>query len=90
MKMFEIIERAIANFDSLPEEDKERFAGMCAILAACITEHQKAVWLIDRDDTVSVMAVNANELEIAQLIGEGYELLNCAVMEDAPPKEMMN
>jgi hypothetical protein len=46
--------------------------------------------LIDREDTVSVMAVNANELEIAQLIGEGYELFNCAVMEAAPPKEMMN
>jgi len=90
MKMFEIIERSIANFDSLSEEDKERFAGMCSILAACLVDGRKAVWMVDTDERLTIMSLHCDEFEMAQLVTEGYHSLHCAIMEEAPPKEEMN
>jgi hypothetical protein len=90
MKFHEIIEDAIADFDGLPEEQREHFAGMCSVLAACYVGDDRAVVLLDAEERVTIMAINADELSVVELVADAYEAVNAHVMEDAPPKEMMN
>jgi hypothetical protein len=85
-----IVERAIAEFDALPEEQREHFVGVCTMLAACYVGKDKAVVLLDTEDKVTIMAINADELSVAEIVVDAYEAVNAHVMENAPPKEMMN
>ena len=90
MSLRDIIRAAVPEFESMTPDDRERFAGMCGLLAASIIDGKKAVWMIDTDERLTLMSVNCNEFEMAQLVSEGYHSLNCSIMEEAPPKEEMN
>ena len=90
MSLLDIVRDAVPAFDDMTPDDKERFAGMCGVFAACIVDGKKAVWMIDTDERLTMMSINCNEFEMAQLVSEGYHSLNCSIMEDAPPKEEMN
>lgn len=77
----------------LSKEHRDHFAATIALLATCYDEESRsrAVILVDRpDDMLHVVSLNANELDVAELIQNGATLLNLVVMEDAPPKELFN
>jgi hypothetical protein len=90
MSLLAILKNTVPIFDEMSPDDKERFTSMCGILAAAIIEGRKIVWMLDVDTRVTMMAINCNDFEAAELVSETYHALNCSIMEDAPPKEEMN
>lgn len=81
------------SISKLPKDHRDHFAATIALLATCYDPQSRAraVILVDRpDDMLHVVSLNANELDVAELIQNGATLLNVVVMEDAPPKEMFN
>ena len=89
-RLRQLVQEAAARFDSMDEEAHERFAGICAALAACCAGEGKAVVLVDSGPTVTMMAVNCDEFEMASIVAGGHEAMEMYHIDDAPPKGEMN
>ncbi len=83
----------MAKVESMSQEARDHFKIVIEQLITCyLDEKSHAVVLIDHDDNdkTAMIAVNANEMEVANLLNIGALASASMVMEDMPDKGMLN
>jgi hypothetical protein len=86
----EDMERALS---SMTPEQREHLRLLIATLVNCyLSEDRHALVLLgnDKEESVKVVAVNTTDMEAANLLGAVDCYLNFRLLDEAPPKEMMN
>lgn len=84
------VEAAVALMD---EEQRDQLKMVIATLIECyLTDHKHALLLVgdDKEDALKVVAINATDMEAANLLQAVDCYLNFRLLGEAPPKEMMN
>jgi len=81
--------------DKLGQQDeglRNHFAQLIMMLAKCYDEDapNKAVVLVDTGESLLTFCAGADEMELADMIGQANEMAQAMVLRDAPPKEMFN
>ena len=75
-----------------PQELRDHFAQVLLELVGCYkTENnRKAVLLIDSNEVLVTMAINATESDVVDVLIRASDIFLSAQTVDAPPKEMFN
>ena len=91
-KSAESDEKMLNQLAALPEKDQEHFKMLVRLISRCYGKDAAASGvLIVRDSArLAVLSVNANDIDMAEIIMCAAEATGSVLMEDAPPKEMFN
>ncbi len=84
---------AMDSLGKLPEYKRDQFGLLLVNLAKCYMEGSKshALVLVNvSDEAMLTFAINADEMEAADLVNRAQEVLNTIVTEDAPDRAMFN
>jgi hypothetical protein len=82
----------IANLSKRDEGVRDHFAQLILTLAKCynLDAPHKAVVLVDTGEALLTFCAGADEMDMAEMIGQANEMAQAMVVRDAPPKEMFN
>jgi hypothetical protein len=82
----------IANLSKRDEGVRDHFAQLIMTLAKCynMDAPHKAVVLVDTGDAMLTFCAGADEMDMAEMIGQANEMAQALTLRDAPPKEMFN
>jgi len=71
---------------------RDHFAQLIMMLAKCYDPDlpNKAVLLVDTGEAMLTFCVGADEIELAEMVGQANEMAQALTMRDAPPKELFN
>jgi hypothetical protein len=85
-------EDTIANLRKRDEGVRDHFAQLILTLAKCynLDEPHKAVVLVDTGDSLLTFCAGADEMDMAEMVGQANEMAQAIVLRNAPPKEMFN
>jgi len=82
----------IANLSKRDEGVRDHFAQLIMTLAKCydLEAPHKAVVLVDTGEALLTFCAGADEMDMAEMIGQANDMAQAMVLRDAPPKEMFN
>ena len=82
----------IANLSKRDEGVRDHFAQLILTLAKCynLDEPHKAVVLVDTGEALLTFCAGADEMDMAEMVGQANEMAQAIVLRNAPPKEMFN
>ena len=82
----------IANLSKRDEGVRDHFAHLIMTLAKCynLEAPHKAVVLVDTGEALLTFCAGADEMDMAEMIGQANEMAQAMLLRDAPPKEMFN
>jgi hypothetical protein len=82
----------IANLSKRDEGVRDHFAQLVLTLAKCynLDAPHKAVVLVDTGESLLTFCAGADEMDMAEMIGQANEMAQAILLRDAPPKEMFN
>ena len=82
----------IANLSKRDEGVRDHFAQLILTLAKCynLDAPHKAVVLVDTGEALLTFCAGADEMDMAEMIGQANEMAQALTLRDAPPKEMFN
>jgi hypothetical protein len=82
----------IAALNNADEGLRDHFGQLILMLAKCYDPDlpNKAVVLVDTGGAMLTFCVGADELELAEMIGQANDMAQAMVLRDAPAKEMFN
>jgi hypothetical protein len=82
----------IANLSKRDEGVRDHFAQLILTLAKCynLEAPHKAVVLVDTGEALLTFCAGADEMDMAEMIGQANEMAQALLLRDAPPKEMFN
>jgi hypothetical protein len=82
----------IANLSKRDEGVRDHFAQLILTLAKCynLEAPHKAVVLVDTGEALLTFCAGADEMDMAEMIGQANEMAQAMLLRDAPPKEMFN
>jgi hypothetical protein len=85
-------EQLLKHLAKLPDKEQEHFKLLVRMLAKCYGPDAPASGvLIVRDHRqIALMSVNANDLDVTEIVMSAADAMSEAILEDAPPKEMFN
>jgi hypothetical protein len=85
-------EDTIANLRKRDEGVRDHFAQLILTLAKCynLDEPHKAVVLVDTGEALLTFCAGADEMDMAEMVGQANEMAQAIVLRNAPPKEMFN
>ena len=71
---------------------RDHFAQLILTLAKCynLEAPHKAVVLVDTGEALLTFCAGADEMDMAEMIGQANEMAQAMLLRDAPPKEMFN
>ncbi len=84
------VEAALAQ---MTEDQREHLRFVIGELIHCyLNEDRHGLLLMtgDKDPNLTIIAINSTDMEAAHLLGSADTFLNFRLLDDAPPKEMMN
>lgn len=78
--------------DKMSHAQREHFRMVLSQLVECYVDDKKhgVVIIGDESPLVAVMAINATDMDAAELLQIADKHLNYRATQDAPPKEMFN
>ena len=82
----------IANLSKRDEGVRDHFAQLILTLAKCynLEAPHKAVVLVDTGEALLTFCAGADEMAMAEMIGQANEMAQALTLRNAPPKEMFN
>jgi hypothetical protein len=82
----------IANLSKRDEGVRDHFAQLILTLAKCynLDAPHRAVVLVDTGEALLTFCAGADEMDMAEMIGQANEMAQAMLLRDAPPKEMFN
>ena len=82
----------IANLSKRDEGVRDHFAQLILTLAKCynLDAPHRAVVLVDTGEALLTFCAGADEMDMAEMIGQANEMAQALLLRDAPPKEMFN
>jgi hypothetical protein len=82
----------IANLSKRDEGVRDHFAQLILMLAKCynLDAPHKAVVLVDTGEALLTFCAGADEMDMAEMVGQANEMAQAMVLRNAPPKEMFN
>lgn len=85
-------EQMLKHLATLPDKEQEHFKLLVRMLAKCYGSDAPASGvLILRDHRqIALMSVNANDLDVTEMIMSAADAMSETLLEGAPPKEMFN
>lgn len=92
MSIFKDEKEMEACLEKMSVHQREHFRLLISQLIECYVDEKKhgVVIIGDESPLVAVMAVNASEMDAAELLQIADKHLQYRAVEDAPPKEMFN
>ena len=71
---------------------RDHFGRLILMLAKCYDPDlpNKAVVLVDTGESMLTFCVGADDMELAEMLGQANEMAQALTMRDAPPKELFN
>jgi hypothetical protein len=71
---------------------RDHFAQLILMLAKCynLEAPHKAVVLVDTGEALLTFCAGADEMDMAEMVGQANEMAQAILLRDAPPKEMFN
>jgi hypothetical protein len=80
---------ALSNSD---EGLRDHFGKLILLLAKCYNPDlpHKAVVIIDTGESLLTFCAGADEMELAEMLGQANDMAQALTMRDAPPKELFN
>jgi hypothetical protein len=83
---------AIEDLRNSDEGLRDHFGRLILMLAKCYNENapHKAVVVIDTGESLLTFCAGADEMELAEMIGQANEMAQAMVLRNAPPKELFN
>ena len=83
---------AIEDLRNSDEGLRDHFGRLILMLAKCYNENapHKAVVVIDTGESLLTFCAGADEMALAEMIGQANEMAQAMVLRNAPPKEMFN
>ena len=71
---------------------RDHFAQLIMVLAKCynLDAPHRAVVLVDTGEALLTFCAGADEMDMAEMIGQANEMAQAILLRDAPPKEMFN
>jgi hypothetical protein len=71
---------------------RDHFAQLIMTLAKCynMDAPHKAVVLVDTGEALLTFCAGADEMDMAEMIGQANEMAQALTLRNAPPKEMFN
>jgi hypothetical protein len=88
----DVWEDTIAQLSKRDEGVRDHFAQLILMLAKCYNPDlpHKAVVVIDTGEALLTFCAGADEMELADMLGQANEMAQALTLRDAPPKEMFN
>ena len=85
-------DNTIAALSNSDEGLRDHFGKLILLLAKCYNPElpHKAVVIIDTGESLLTFCAGADEMELAEMIGQANEMAQALTLRDAPPKEMFN
>jgi len=85
-------EQMLKHLAMLPDKEQEHFKLLVRMLAKCYGPDAPASGvLILRDHRqIMVLSVNANDLDVTEMLMSAADAMSETILEDAPPREMFN
>jgi hypothetical protein len=82
----------IAQLSKRDEGLRDHFGKLILLLAKCYNPDlpHKAVVVIDTGEALLTFCAGADEMELAEMLGQANDMAQALTMRDAPPKEMFN
>jgi hypothetical protein len=82
----------IAALSNSDEGLRDHFGKLILLLAKCYNPDlpHKAVVVIDTGEALLTFCAGADEMELADMLGQANEMAQALTLRDAPPKEMFN
>ena len=82
----------IAALSNSDEGLRDHFGRLILLMAKCYNPElpHKAVVIIDTGESLLTFCAGADEMELAEMIGQANEMAQALTLRDAPPKEMFN
>jgi hypothetical protein len=82
----------IAALSNSDEGLRDHFGKLILLLAKCYNPDlpHKAVVIIDTGESLLTFCAGADEMELAEMVGQANEMAQAMVLRNAPPKEMFN
>ena len=82
----------IANLSKRDEGVRDHFAQLILMLAKCynLDAPHKAVVLVDTGEALLTFCAGADEMDMAEMLTQAYDMSQAMVLRNAPPKEMFN
>jgi hypothetical protein len=82
----------IAALSNSDEGLRDHFGKLILLMAKCYNPElpHKAVVIIDTGESLLTFCAGADEMELAEMIGQANEMAQALTLRDAPPKEMFN
>lgn len=83
---------AIEDLRNSDEGLRDHFGRLVLMLAKCYNENSphKAVIIVDTGESLLTFCAGADEMELAEMIGQANEMAQAMLLRDAPPKELFN
>lgn len=82
-----------AALEQMTPEQREHLKVVLNYIVECYlndTTHGLLLTTSSEDPFLRIIAINATDMEAAGLLGSADQFLNFRLLDDAPPKEMMN
>jgi hypothetical protein len=85
-------EDTIAQLSKRDEGVRDHFAQLILTLAKCynLEAPHKAVVLVDTGEALLTFCAGADEMDMAEMLTQAYDMSQAMVLRNAPPKEMFN
>jgi hypothetical protein len=85
-------DKTIAALSNSDEGLRDHFGRLILLLAKCYNENapHKAVVVIDTGESLLTFCAGADEMALAEMLGQANDMAQAMVRRDAPPKEMFN
>ena len=85
----------LAKMAALPDKEQEHFKALVRVIASCYGADAVASGVAvftgyGRDSELVVVPINANDMQIADMLLNATREMTSVVMDDAPPKELFN
>ena len=88
----DVWEDTIAQLSKRDEGVRDHFAQLILTLAKCYNPDlpHKAVVLVDTGEALLTFCAGADEMDMAEMLTQAYDMSQAMVLRNAPPKEMFN
>jgi hypothetical protein len=88
----DVWEDTIAQLRKRDEGVRDHFAQLILTLAKCynLDAPHKAVVLVDTGEALLTFCAGADEMDMAEMLTQAYDMSQAMVLRNAPPKEMFN
>jgi hypothetical protein len=85
-------DNTIAALSNSDEGLRDHFGKLILLMAKCYNPElpHKAVVIIDTGESLLTFCAGADEMELADMLGQANDMAQALTLRDAPPKEMFN